>query len=374
MNRYVLDARTATNHFPGIGRYVSNVARAMVNQLARTETLILLYNPAAPSRWTLPTENRQVKRVAVAASPFSLPQQWQVPRLLSQLEATVYHSPYYLMPYRPGIPTLVTIYDFIPQLYPDSVSLQARLLFGLTTRLALRTASHITTISASSGRDLQALYHTPSSHITPIPLAPDPRLRPQPPAEINRVRQQYNLPPDYVLYFGINKPHKNLLRLLQAWQILLRQLESPPLLVIAGAWDTRYPDAQDFVEQEKLTQAVRFLGPIPEAEVAGLMSGACLFAFPSVYEGFGLPVIEAMACGTPVVCGNASSLPEVAGEAALLFDPTRPDTIAHTLYQVLTDTTQRERMRQAGLAQAQQFSWQTTAQATLALYRQLAQG
>lgn len=372
MKRYVLDARTATNHFPGIGRYVSNIARAMVNLLTHDEKLILFHNPEVVSRWQLPTESQQVALISTASSPFGFSQQWQIPLMLRRVKASMYHSPYYLMPYRPGVPTLVTIYDFIPQLYPKSVSLQARLLFGMATRLALRTANHITTISEASGRDLQALYHTLADEITAIPLAPDPRLSPQSSKEVNRVRQQYELLLDYVLYFGINKPHKNLVRLLQAWQILIRQMDNPPLLVIAGAWDKRYPEAKEFVQEQKTGQFVRFLGSIPENDVAGLFSGATLFVFPSVYEGFGLPVIEAMACGTPVVCGNTSSLPEVAGEAAVLVDPTRPEDIAATLQSVLTNPEQRKRMSQAGLAQAQQFSWTHTAKATLSLYRKLA--
>lgn len=372
MKRYVLDARTATNHFPGIGRYVSNLAQALVEPLHGDEQLLLLHDPAQPTRWQLPAAGRQVALVNLPVSPFSLAQQWRVPRELRRLEAAVYHSPYYLMPYRPGVPTLLTLYDFIPQLFPQTVSLQARLLFRLTTRLALRAASHITAISVATQIDLQRLYGVAPGRITTIPLAADPRFRPQPAEEINRVRHSLQLPRDYVLYLGINKPHKGLVTLVQAWELVVRQVERPPLLVVAGAWDERYPEAREEAEHLKLQEHIRFVGPVTDSALPGLYSGAQLFVFPSLYEGFGLPPLEAMACGTAVACGNRSSLPEVAGEAAALFDPTRPESIAATLVELLNRPEERAAMQQASLEQAAQFSWQRTAAETLQLYRELA--
>ncbi|MCA9873491.1 MAG: glycosyltransferase family 4 protein [Anaerolineales bacterium] len=371
MNRYALDARTATDHFPGIGRYVSNLARALPPVLASDERLILLRDPTRPSRWQLPAPSAQVAWVETAVSPFSLSQQWQIPKLLREVGADLYHSPYYLMPYRTGIPSLLTFYDLIPQRFPQYVSPRARLLTSLLTRLALRAADQVVAISQFTRDDALAAYPLAAEKITAVPLAADPHFQPQSAAEIDRIRTTYHLPPTYALYLGINKPHKNLVNLLLAWNMLIEQLPEAPPLVIAGAWDERYPEAKETAAALNLTSHITFLGPVAEEDLPGLYAGAALFVFPSQYEGFGLPVIEAMACGTAVACARTSSLPEVGGEAAAYFDPTQPEEITAVLYHLLTDNAARERRQALGQKQAQLFSWEKTAVETLALYRQL---
>ena len=387
--RYCLDARTASDHFPGIGRYVSNLAWQMADLIEPHETLILLTPPEGKvqarqtlaSGWGLPGLQvvpekagvlEQVVQVEAAASPFGLAQQWQIPRLLKQLRVDVYHSPYYLMPYLTDCPTLFTLYDLIPELFPDYVSARARRLFGIATRMALRAADRVITISEASKRDLLARYPIQTEDVQAIPLAADPTLAPQPAAIRAKVRDKYKLPPAFVLYFGINKPHKNLERLMAAWEQVLAQSDIPQLsLVIAGAWDERYPVAKAAGVGKGLEDSVRFLGPVPGGDQAPLMSAATAFVFPSLYEGFGLPVIEAMACGTPVACANTSSLPEVVGEAAVLFDPKSTEEISRALLQILTDLDLQEALRQIGLRQAARFSWERTARETLATYRDI---
>jgi alpha-1,3-rhamnosyl/mannosyltransferase len=372
MPYFVLDARTANNHFPGIGRYVSHLAAAMVPQLAANERLLLLHDPTQPSPWPLPQpDDEKLKLWATAVSPFSLRQQWLVPGYLRRWQADVYHSPYYLMPYWSGAPTVLTLYDLIPQRYPHYVSVQARLLFRLATTLALRRATHVITISETTRWDLLAAYRLAPERVTAVPLAPGSHFRPQPQAEIERVRRHYGLPDVYGLYVGINKPHKNLLRLLEAWRLVLAGTGSPPLLVIAGAWDPRYPEVKTRAAEWGLAEWVRFLGPAPEPDLPALYAGARVFVFPSLYEGFGLPVIEAMACGAAVACANTSSLPEVAGDAALYFSPMQPPSIAEAIGRVLADETLRAELSQRSLKQAGQFSWAQTAAATLQIYRQV---
>ena len=368
---YVLDARTATDHFPGIGRYVSNLARALPALLAPDERLVLLHDPTRPSRWQLPAPSGQTQWLETAVSPFSIQQQWAIPHLLREIRADLYHSPYYLMPYRPGVPTLLTFYDLIPQRFPQYVSLRARLLTHLLTRLALRAAQHVTAISQATRQDMLSFYATAPEKVTAVPLAADPHFQPQAPAEVERIRTKYALPPGYVLYLGINKPHKNLVNLVIAWEKIVAQLADPPQLVIAGAWDERYPEAKETAVARHLASRITFLGPIAEPDLPGLYAGAALFVFASQYEGFGLPVIEAMACGTAVACANASSLPEVGGQAAAYFDPTQPEEMTAVLYHLLTNQPARQRGQTLGLAQAATFSWEKTAVATLALYREL---
>ncbi len=366
----IIDARTATDHFPGIGRYVVNLARAMVPLLGKDERLIILRDPTQPSSWDLTTLTvEQVQVVDAPISPFSLRQQWVIPRILRRLGANVYHSPYYLMPYCLKVPAVVTMYDLIPLLFPQHVSPIARLLFRWMTALALRAASRVIVISQATHRDLLTFYHLPPQKVTAIPLAADPGFHPPPPTEIERVRRKYALPEDYLLYLGINKPHKNLVRLIDAFSRFTFHV-SRFTLVIAGAWDSRYPEPRQRAEALGLENVVRFLGPVPEADLPALYSGATLFVFPSLYEGFGLPVLEAMACGTPVVCSNTSSLPEIVGEAALTFDPLDVEGMAAKIEEALGNEALREEMRGKGLQQAAKFSWERTAQETLKVYRE----
>lgn len=375
MTKFVLDGRTATEHFPGIGRYVINLARAMAPLMKEGDRLLLLRDPTASSWWSLAEAvPRHVEVVNVAISPFSLQQQWAVPRLLHLLQADMYHSPYYLMPYRTGVPTVLTVYDLIPLLFPQHVSVRARWLFRWATALAMRTSRHVLTISEATRQDLLSTFRLPAARVTAIPLAVDPCIFLPPQAEVHGMRRKYALPKDYVLYVGINKPHKNLTGLIDAWAQLLHQLHrrGSMQLVIAGAWDPRYPEPRDQAKSLGLSKAVRFLGPVPEDDLRALYGGATLFVFPSLYEGFGLPALEAMACGAPVVCSAIPSLQEIVGEGALLTDPRDTQTLAETMQLALDSVKLREQLREKGLAQARKFSWIRTAQQTLAVYEKLA--
>jgi len=370
MVTYCLDTRPATPHFPGIGRYVSNLARCLPGLLLPGETLQLI-TPAAcaesePAWLSAARQHPAVSLLPAAASPFSLRQQWEIPRLLRASGAHRYHSPYCLMPYRPGMPTIVTVYDVIALRFPATVSLRARLLFRLASDWALRAATQTLTISQATQKDFSHYFGRAAAASQAIPLAADERYCPQPPEETARVRQKYALPPAFALYLGINKPHKNLLRLVEAWKEA-----APPqaVLAIGGAWDRRYPEARQAAAG---IESIHFLGPLPEADLPGLYAAARLFIFPSLYEGFGLPVLEALACGAPVACARASSLPEVAGEAALYFDPWDGGQIALAIQRAWTDERLRAALTTHGLQQARRFSWERTARATLEVYRQVA--
>ena len=380
MIRFILDARTAVPHFPGIGRYVTNLSSALAPLLTAEEELTFLDGPEAsrPAKSSAPaSETAGASRlpgttVAAPATPFDIRQQWRIPLLLKRLRtegAALYHSPYYLMPYRPGLPTLLTFYDAIPLKFPRTVTARARLFFRLAAALALRASDHVVAISDAARNDLRSCFRVPASRITVTPLAAGACYKPQPAVEVGRVRDKYSLPDRFILYLGINKPHKNLPALVDAFA----RIASPhaPPLVIAGAWDDRYPQPMQRAARHRLDDAVLFLGPVDERDLPALYSAAMLFAFPSLYEGFGLPVLEAMACGTPVACSNTPSLTEVAGEAALTFDPHSVTEIRDAIAELVEDGPQRARRAEQGLARAALYSWQATAVATLHCYRHL---
>lgn len=375
--RIGIDIRYVYDHFPGIGRYILNLVRGLI-ALPHPHTLVLLHNPALPNtRHDLSDlfQSPQVELVTTTARPFSLAEQVQLPRLVRQLRLDIFHAPYYIKPYTPlACPSVVTIHDLIGLLLPQTLPLHGRYLYRLTMWLAVRTATRIIAVSRSARDDIVAAYGIPPERIAHIPEAADPRFCPQPPDRVTAVRSRYGLPAQYVLYLGANKPHKNLARLVLAWERLLQSsmpashADSPPHLVIAGHYDPRYPQAQDLVRERNLTSSVSFVPNVAEADVPALYSGAELFVFPSSYEGFGLPPLEAMASGVPVLCARASSLPEVVGNAALLFDSYRVDELAAGLGRLLNDAALRSQLRQQGLQQAQTFSWEQTARATLAVY------
>ena len=381
MVEYVLDMRTATPHFPGIGRYVRNLARNMIPQLRERERLTLLVQGNTPS---VPRQDnygcQQVQTISVPASPFSLQQQWTIPRLLHQQTSTrqgfhIYHSPYYLMPYRLPCPTVLTVYDVIALIHPRAVSALARALFRLTTMLALRASDHIIAISDATRRDLLASFDVDPASVTTIHLAADDAFYPRPTEEQQELRTAIGLPDRFLLYLGINKPHKNLTRLIDAYASLCVESSELaghlPTLVIAGAWDKRYPEAKSRAEFHRLGDRVRFLGPVSDADLPALYSAAAAFVFPSRYEGFGLPVLEAMACGTPVACSHTSSLPEVAGAAAFYFDAEDTDSIARAIRAVITDSGLRRTLAELGVRRSQEFSWSRTAAETIEVYRSL---
>lgn len=360
MPHYLLDARTATPHFPGIGRYVRSLATALLPQLGPNERLTLLVDPQQPLQLDGATS------VPLPASPFSLAQQWRAPRAIARLSADLYHSPYYLMPYRPSASTVLTVYDVIPLRYPQFSSVRARLLFRVASRLALRAARHVIAITEDARQDFISEFGVRADRIATIPLGVEPTFRPATQAEIDPVRAKYGLPERFAFYLGSNKPHKNLLGLVQTWVTL----QDPPVgLVVAGAWDKRHPEARRLAESRGDT-TIRWLGRVPEEDLPALYSAAEVFVFPSLFEGFGLPVIEAMACETPVICSNVTALPEVAGDAAVLVRPDDPAELAAALERVMSDGQLRSELAAKGLARAGQFSWERTAARTLEIYRQ----
>ncbi len=366
---YVLDGRTATPHFPGIGRYVRNLVAAMPPHLAEGECLHVL----SPAGERPGPDHPQVVYTPVAASPFSLQQQWQIPRAIRAAArgARVYHSAYYLMPYWTGAPTVVTLHDLIGLVLPETVSPRARRFFKLTVRLALAAAQRVIVGASDTRDDLVRHFHVPPERIAVIPYAPAPRFQPQSRAAIDAAASALGLPQAYLLYVGINKPHKNLVRLVEAYAQLPA---SAPPLVIGGAWDPRYPEAKQRAAALGLDSRVHFIGRVDDAHLPALYAGAALFVFPSLYEGFGLPVVEAMACGTPVVCADAPGLRDAAGDAALRVDPHDTDALAGAIQRVLDEPNLRADLQARGLAHARTLTWAGAAAATLALYRALATG
>ncbi len=368
----VVDARATTAHFPGVARATLGLLRGL-SQIAHDHRVSVVSLPDAPPLTHPAFNDSRIARIVTQATPLGLSQQWRLPILARALRADLWHAPYYVRPLR-GVPRpVVTVFDVIGHVVPGALpNLRARLLFEATLRLSLRTAAHIVTSSEATRRDLIAIYGVARESISVIPLAADESFGPRSVREISALRDRYALPSRYALYVGSNKPHKNLDALIRAWA----QVETDAMLVIAGRWDRRFESPKRLMRElwahtsaRPAMSRVRFLHDLPDLDLPALLSGATMFVFPSRYEGFGLPPLEAMACGAPVIVANTSSLPEVVGDAGLLVAPDH-ESLAEAIQRVLDDANLRDQLRERGLERARQFSWARTARATIAVYEQ----
>lgn len=277
--------------------------------------------------------------------------QFKLPQIYKKAGAKLLFSPVPELPLGARVPSVVTVHDLIPLRFPVAGSFLTPY-FRYYLPWVLNQAQHIITNSAATARDLVDLLHVPAAKITPIPLAYDAeQFRP-----LNLPRQPY------FLYVGRHNPHKNLSRLLQGFA----QLKHPETeLWLAGTPDPRFtPALQQEAQALGVSHRLRFLSYVSADELPRLMNQARALVFPSLWEGFGLPVLEAMACGTPVITSNCSSLPEVAGDSAILVDPECVDALAAAMTAVSEEAGVWQSLHEAGLARAQQFSWKQTGQQT----------
>jgi glycosyltransferase involved in cell wall biosynthesis len=363
--RIGIDARKL--HDFGIGTYIRNLLRQLA-RLDRDTDFVLLCRPEDAPGLSALGEN--FRPVIETAGNYSLAEQWRIPLALRRERVTLFHAPHYVLP--PLVPcrSVVTIHDCIHLMFPQY--LPNRFAFGYaraSIASASRRATRVLTVSESSKRDILRFVNLPPEKIDVIYNAYDERFTVEPLEEdVIRVRDRYQLHDEFVLYAGNVKPHKNLERLIDAFHLVRKRGLDHLKLVMIGDEISKYAALRRAVHQHQLHKYVRFLGYMPEETLAVMYRLAGVFVFPSLYEGFGLPPLEAMVSGTPVVTSNVSSLPEVAGDAAVLVDPYDPASIADGIYKVLTDAHLRRDLRRKGLARASQFSWDESVRRVRAIY------
>ncbi|MBI2222066.1 MAG: glycosyltransferase family 4 protein [Acidobacteria bacterium] len=364
--RIAIDARKL--HDYGIGTYVRNILKQLALQ-DRTNEYVLICRPdhCAMARDLGPN----FTAVPDASRPYSVAEQFSVPLDLRRHKVDLLHEPHYVLP--PFVPcrAVVTIHDCIHLRFPQY--LPHRKLAHAYARMFLWTATHqaerIITVSETSKRDILQYFRIPPDKIEVIYNGIDDRFWTRPTDdEMERVRERYQLTGQFLLYAGNIKPHKNLERLIEAFHQLRREGFDDLKLLIIGDEISKYATLRRTVHRYKLHQHVRFFGFVPDHTLAALYRLAAVFVFPSLYEGFGLPPLEAMASGTPVVTSNVSSMPEVTGDAALLIDPYDAEAIAAGIKTVLTDDSLRVGLRERGFKRAREFSWSRSAERVRAIY------
>ena len=297
-------------------------------------------------------------------------QQWDLPRRAGAAGADLLHVPGFDAPRRKPCPVVLTVHDLIGMLFPKNLPPVSRFYWSRWLPLSVHWADRVVTDSEHTRRDIVRLLGVPAERIAVIPLGVDAAFRRVTDAEaLATVRERYELPVAFILYVGTLEPRKGLDTLVDAYAALADTL--PHDLVIAGkrGWYTEALFTQ--VRHLGLEHRVRFTDYVADADLPALYSRATAFAFPSRYEGFGLPPLEAMACGTPVVSSDAASLPEAVGDAGLLVPPDDPIALAVALRRLLEHADLRARLSAAGLVQAQRFTWEETARKTLAVYQEL---
>lgn len=288
----------------------------------------------------------------------------------------VLHVQFTAPPFCP-CPVVVSIHDLSFEHLPHTFNRRSRTQLRLTVRHSARRAARIISLSEHTKRDIVETYGISAEMISAIPLAAPTHFGPvSDDKELQRVRQTYGIVGEYILTVGSIQPRKNLARLVRAYASLRKKQigDSFPKLVLVGKCAWLYDETLRALQETGIKDSVILTGYVPESDLPALYSGARCFVYPSYFEGFGLPPLEAMKCGTPVMVGNATSLPEVVGDAALTVDPFDINAIASGLESMLNDSVLRDTLRVKGKARATFFDWRDTARRTLGVYEQVVHG
>ena len=270
-------------------------------------------------------------------------------------------------------PVVATIHDISFEHLPHTFKRRSRMQLHLTVRWTARVASHVVTPSEHARRDIIETYGISPDKISATPLAAPPHFAPvTDESEIRRVRSLYSIDGDYILSVGSIQPRKNLTRLIAAYAALRRTRPQAklPRLVLVGKRAWLFEETLRTIEEQGIASDVIFTGYVPESDLPGLYTGALCFVYPSYFEGFGLPPLEAMQCGTPVITGDRTSLPEVVGDAGLMVDPFETSALTSAIALMIDDERLRTELRRKGLERARTFTWHKTAQLTLKAYEQ----
>jgi glycosyltransferase involved in cell wall biosynthesis len=365
--RIAFDGTTLRPGRTGVGYYTEHLLHHLAAEAVSDDLIVVSNRPVDTTR-PLP------RRVRVAASPWRTPRmfwmQTLAPRLLRQLEPDVVHFTNGMVPLASPVPTVVTIHDMSLTLYPRYHPPRRVLLNRPLVDIAARRADAIITVSQSAKRDILRLYNLAPERVHVVHEAAAPSFRPvRDTAERERIRRKYDLADRFILYVGTIEPRKNLPKLIEGFARRSNAGDLPHQLLCAGPYGWLSRDIEDRIDRLQIEHAIRFTGYVPFDDLPALYSLAEMFVFPSLYEGFGLPVIEAMACGTPVITGSAGALSEIAGGAVEAVERLDAESIGDAMVALARSRERRENLSALGLQRSHAFSWERAARETLDVYR-----
>lgn len=360
-----IDARSF--HWTGVGRYLRN----LVNELFVIDTknnYTLFLDKKGFDAFTPPREG--ITKVLSDMPWYSFQEQIKFPRILKKHNFDLVHFPHFNLPLIYNDPFIVTIHDLTLSFFPGQkmTSLMHRMAYQATIRHACKKAQGIIAVSKNTKKDLEQLLSVPASKVDVIYEASEQEYNANmDPQKAEMIKKKYGIRKPYLMYVGVWRNHKNILGLLSAFaKILERGLDYQ--LVIVGKPDPHYPEVMQKMDELKIRNSVVLPGFVPEEELPVFFQACDLFVFPSFYEGFGLPPLEAMASGCPVASSNTSCMPEILGDAAEYFDPYNTEDMARAIESVVRNRVRSQELRAKGLEHAKRFSWKTMAQQTLAAY------
>ncbi len=365
--RIGIDARLVYYTRAGIGEYTLRLTQALAAGFP-AERFVLFQDFRSHQ---LLVDAQNVARASSLIPSHHRLEQLLLPWMVDRLQFSVYHSPDFIPPLHGNCPSVITIHDLAFLIYPHFLTRDSARYYGQIDR-AVRRARHIIAVSESTKRDLVKMLGTPEDKITVIYEAADPMYHPvERSVALRHVQELFDLPSEFILFVSTIEPRKNVSGLLRAYKRLREDYRLTPALVLAGSSGWLVDDMQRLVDELQLRPHCHFLGHVSNCDLLQLYNSALCLVHPAFYEGFGLPPLEAMACGTPVVAANVSSLPEVVGNAGASRDPRNDEEITVAIMRVLTDAALREESRSRGLRRAGAFSWQGTAEQTMQVYRQV---
>ncbi len=368
--RIGIDARLVYYSQAGIGQYILH----LVDGLSKvdTENEYVLLQSRKDDTTILKRPN--FRRVSLWTPSHHRLERYALNVELMRLGLDVLHSPDFIPPHRPSCKSVITVHDLAFLLYPHFLTAESARYYGHIDQ-AVRWTDYIVAVSESTKRDTIDHLGVPEDKITVVYEAANPIFRP---VDREKARQQvmdrHGVDVPFILFVSTIEPRKNVPTLVRALWQLLECYKEDVHLVLAGGKGWLFEDAFAVVEELRLEDRVHFVGRVSSEDLLYLYNAAEMLAHPAFYEGFGLPPLEAMACGLPVVVSNVASLPEVVGDAGLLIDPHDVDELTVSMWRLLNDQELREEMRAAGLRQAARFSWERAARETLEIYRHVHDG
>ena len=377
--KIAIDYTSAVNQNAGIGRFVRQLVHAVIANDPVDNFVLLHANPnpgRTPNYPTGPNVTRRVLRVNERWTNI-IWHRLQAPIPADWLTGPVdlFHSPDFVMPPVRAARSILTVHDLAFLLYPECAHASLRAYLERTVPRSVQRADYVVADSENTRNDVICLLGVPPERVTVVPGGVDPAFQPvTDPARLAALRQTIGLDETtpYILFIGVIEPRKNLVGLIEAFDILKDRRPLPHKLVVAGRRGWLSDSTMERAERSKYRRDIVFTGFIPDGELPTLYSAAEAFAFPSHYEGFGLPVLEAMACGTPVVASRASSLPEIVGDAGMQVDPDDPERLASALELLALNPEMRADFRARGLERASTFTWDAAAKVMLDVYRKVA--
>ena len=367
-----IDVSAAVHSRAGLGRYAEQLAYTLHRQ--DSSRYSFFFNQGRDGKLPDSLAQGRYRKVGWGYKPWRMAVWWaHLGRIgFNALvpDAQLFHSTEHLLFPLRDVPTVLTMHDLIFKLFPQYHKKLNYYFLNWAVPLFCQRATQIIAVSEATKRDLMTHYQLPSEKITVVHEAAGAHFRPMLPTEIAAIRQKYQLPDHYLIHLSTIEPRKNLTRLIEALQILRREFPSLQLLLV-GSKGWLYDDFFAKIDQLGLKEAVRPMGWIPDHELPAIIAAADLAVQPSLYEGFGLPLLEEMACGQVVAASRASSFPEIGGEACAYFDPTNSEEMAQLIGRLLRDRDEYAHRQALGLAQSGRFSWEATAHATQAVYDKL---